>query len=123
MEERTVNGIRSLKKDPDGFTAELNAKEDGYVLFTVPHDDGFSAQVDGEPVEILETNGMMAVPVEKGNNEIRFTWRNYDLMAGALCSAAGVTALVFYLRLAGRTKTRLRLKKPAVYDKIHMNMW
>ena len=102
VKERTVNGIRSLKKDPDGFTAELNAKEDGYVLFTVPHDDGFSAQVDGEPVEILETNGMMAVPVEKGNNEIRFTWRNYDLMAGALCSAAGVTALVFYLRLAGR---------------------
>ena len=102
VKEHMINGITSLKKDPDGFTAELNAREDGYVLFTVPHDDGFSAQVDGEPVEILETNGMMAVPVEKGENEIRFTWRNYDLMAGILCSAAGVTAFAFYLRLARR---------------------
>ena len=70
--------------------------------FTVPYDDGFSAQVNGETVEILETNGMMAVPVEKGENEIRFTWRNYDLMAGVLCSAAGVQRCL-YLR-AGRER-------------------
>ena len=48
---------------------------------------------------------MMAVPVEKGENEIRFTWRNYDLMAGVLCSAAGVTAFAFYLWLGRRRET------------------
>ena len=105
VKERMANGISCLNKDPDGFTVELNARKDGYALFTVPHDDGFSAQVDGEPVEILETNGMMAVPVEKGENEIRFTWRNYDLMAGVLCSAAGVTAFAFYLWLGRRRET------------------
>ena len=104
VKEREVNGIRSMKKEPDGFTAKLNARKDGYVLFTVPYDDGFCAQVDGEPVEILETNGMMAVPVEKGENEIRFIWRNYDLMAGALCSVAGVTALAFYLQLTPKER-------------------
>ena len=105
VKERMANGISCLKKDPDGFTVELNARKDGYALFTVPHDDGFSAQVDGETVEILETNGMMAVPVEKGENEIRFTWRNCDLMAGVLCSAAGVTAFAFYLWLGRRRET------------------
>lgn len=108
VKEREVNGIRSMKKEPDGFTAKLNARKDGYVLFTVPYDDGFRAQVDGEPVEILETNGMMAVPVKKGENEIRFIWRNYDLMAGALCSVAGATALAFYLQLT-RRRERMRL--------------
>ena len=108
VKEREVNGIRSMKKEPDGFTAKLNARKDGYVLFTVPYDDGFRAQVDGEPVEILETNGMMAVPVKKGENEIRFIWRNYDLMAGALYSVAGVTALAFYLQLT-RRRERMRL--------------
>ena len=108
VKEREVNGIRSMKKEPDGFTAKLNARKDGYVLFTVPYDDGFRAQVDGEPVEILETNGMMAVPVKKGENEIRFIWRNYDLIAGALCSVAGVTALAFYLQLT-RRRERMRL--------------
>lgn len=108
VKEREVNGIRSMKKEPDGFTAKLNARKDGYVLFTVPYDDGFRAQVDGEPVEILETNGMMAVPVKKGENEIRFIWRNYDLIAGALCSVAGATALAFYLQLT-RRRERMRL--------------
>lgn len=108
VKEREVNGIRSMKKEPDGFTAKLNARKDGYVLFTVPYDDGFRAQVDGEPVEILETNGMMAVPVKKGENKIRFIWRNYDLMAGALCSVAGVTGLAFYLQLT-RRRERMRL--------------
>lgn len=104
VKERMINGITSLKKDPDGFTAELNAREDGYVLFTVPHDDGFSAQVDGEPVEILETNGMMAVPVEKGKNRICFTWQNYDLMIGAACTFSGILIWGFYSLLGNKKK-------------------
>lgn len=123
VKEREANGIRSLDRDPDGFTASLDAVQDGYVLFTVPYDDGFSAQVNGETVEILETNGMMAVPVEKGENTIRFTWRNFDLLAGMLCSAAGVVLFGIRRHEGSNTKKKEhRLKKPDVYGKIHMNI-
>ena len=121
VKERMAAGIESLEKDPRGFTARLDAGADGYVLFTVPYDDGFDARVNGEPAEVLETNGLMAVPVKKGENEIRFTYRNRDLTAGALCSAAGIAAFVLYRGLAGGAKLRAWLKPAHFYDKIHMN--
>ena len=90
--------------------------QDGYVLFTVPYDDGFSAQVNGETVEILETNGMMAVPVEKGENTIRFTWRNFDLMAGMLCSAAGV--VLFGIRRHEGSNTKKKERRKVCEEKV-----
>lgn len=105
LQERMQNGIGSMEKDPSGFAASMNVKKDGYALFTVPYDDGFRAQVNGEPVEILMSNGFMAVPVRKGENRIRFNYHNYDFMAGALCSAAGAALFVFYVKKdRGRTK-------------------
>lgn len=89
VKEREEKGIQSLEKDTDGFTATITTEKEAYVFFSVPHDKGFRAQVNGKRVEILKTNGMMAVPVEKGENRIRFTYRNYDLMAGAGCTVIG----------------------------------
>ena len=109
MQKREADGIHSLKKDSNGFTASLNAREDGYVLFTVPYDDGFRAQVNGEPVQILESNGMMAVPAEKGENRIRFTWKNYDLMAGTACTVCGTLLWALYIWLENRRIEKKRL--------------
>lgn len=97
VSERVENGIQSLEKDPEGFTAVLNTDGEGYAFFSVPHDDGFRAEVNGERVEIMETNGMMAVPVEKGRNQIRFTYRNEDFLMGVLCSAVGVVLFGIYV--------------------------
>lgn len=105
-EERAANGIRSLLRDPDGFTATLDAEREGYVFFSVPYDDGFRAQVNGRTVTILETNGMMAVPVGAGENTIRFTWHNSSLAAGALCSAAGLVLFGIYAALPRRRAGR-----------------
>lgn len=109
VQKREADGIHSLKKDSNGFTASLNAREDGYVLFTVPYDDGFRAQVNGEPVQILESNGMMAVPAGKGENRIRFTWKNHDLMAGTACTVCGTLLWALYIWLENRRIEKKRL--------------
>ena len=109
VQKREADGIHSLKKDSNGFTASLNAREDGYVLFTVPYDDGFRAQVNGEPVQILESNGMMAVPAEKGENRIRFIWKNHDLMAGTACTVCGTLLWALYIWLENRRIEKKRL--------------
>ena len=106
--ERQKNGIETLEKDADGFTALLTADGNGYAFFSVPYDKGFSAQVNGEEVEIMKTNGMMAVPVEQGENRIRFTYRNYDLMAGTVCTAAGIILWGIYLADVKRKKRNKR---------------
>jgi hypothetical protein len=36
-----------------GFNAHINASEAGLVIFTIPHDKGFSATVDGTKAEII----------------------------------------------------------------------
>ena len=87
--ERERNGIKTLDKDPGGFTATLAADRGGYAFFSVPYDRGFHAQVNGKAAQILKTNGMMAVLVEPGENRIRFSYRNDDLTAGAVCTIAG----------------------------------
>ena len=104
VKERMEKGIENLEKDSGGFTAEITAEKDGYVFFSVPYDKGFSAQVNGEPVEIMKTNGMMAVRVEAGKNQIRFTYRNYDLMAGMFCTVLGVVFLGFYILNGSKNK-------------------
>ena len=62
--------------------------------------------MNGEPVEIMKTNGMMAVRVEAGKNQIRFTYRNYDLMAGMFCTVLGVVFLSFHILNGSKNKDK-----------------
>ena len=62
-----------------------------YAFFSVPYDRGFKAYVNGNKVEILKTNGMMAIPLEKGINKIKFVYMNYDLVIGL------ISTIVFFI--------------------------
>ena len=42
--------------------------------------------------------------LEKGENRIRFTWRNYDLMAGIACTVCGTFLWGLYI-WSGNRKT------------------
>ena len=41
----------------DGFTASITLDRDNLVFFSVPYDEGFSALVNGEEVEVLNVDG------------------------------------------------------------------
>ncbi len=84
--QRSSHGAVSLEKDRTGFTARFKTDRPAYAFFSVPYDKGFQAYVNGERTEIIDTNGMMAVFLGQGNNEVRFIYRNYDLMLGVGCT-------------------------------------
>lgn len=86
---RTASGSESLTKEWDGFTSVITSDGSKYAFFSVPYADGFRAYVNGEETEILQANGMMAVRLEDGKNEIRFVYRNDGLLAGAVCTVLG----------------------------------
>ena len=48
------------------FRSEITSASDQYAFFSVPYDKSWHATVNGEPVEILKINGLMAVPVSAG---------------------------------------------------------
>lgn len=55
-----------------GFTSKIVCDKDKYAFFSVPFGKRWSASVNGESVEILNINGLMAVPVFAGDNQIQF---------------------------------------------------
>lgn len=61
------------------------------MLLTIPYDDGWTAYVNGEEVEIKEAaNALMAVPVTEGENEIELKYHVPGAKTGVLLSIAGI---------------------------------
>lgn len=88
-----------------GFTAHIDAKQAGMLVFTIPYDKGFSATVDGQKAEIIPCDvSFMGVWVEPGEHEIQFTYRTRMLGLGAAMSAASVAVLIVYVILAKKKK-------------------
>ncbi len=106
--ERSATASTSFVFDSYGFTAEMTCESANLAFFSVPYEDGWSAKVNGEPVEIqLVDVGFMAVPVEEGENVIEFTYETPGLKLGAVISGAGVLLLIGYLLIGRRfSKTK-----------------
>ena len=96
-----ANACYAFETRSDGFTARINAKEAGLVVFTIPHDKGFRAEVDGQSAEIIPCSvSFMGVWVEPGEHEIVFTYRTRMLRLGVAMSALAASVLAGYVALA-----------------------
>ncbi len=103
--EKQQNCASSFTFDSKGFEAQIELEKPELVFFSVPYSKGWSAQVNGEDVQVEEVSfGMMAVRAEKGNNSIVFTYRTPGLALGLLIS--GVSVLIFFIYIIISLKTR-----------------
>ncbi|MBQ6183527.1 MAG: YfhO family protein [Clostridia bacterium] len=103
LQNRTCS---SFERDGGSFKAEIALDSPNVVVFTVPYDDGWSATVNGKPVDIRQvTYGFMGVECSgsaDGNYVIEFTYSVPGLLWGALASLFGVIVLVVYLLVCRR---------------------
>lgn len=87
-----------FETDSLGFTSKITLAEDNLVFFSVPYEKGWSATVNGEPVEVEKVNlGFMAVKASAGENVIRFTFVPPGLVLGAGVTAGSILLLIVYL--------------------------
>lgn len=99
-QNRRATAGDSFVIDRRGFTSEINLPRENLVFYSVPHDKGWSATVNGEPAEIQKVSiGFMAVRAPAGQNTIRFTYTPPGLYAGIAASAGGLVLLLIYLLL------------------------
>ncbi|MDY2510484.1 MAG: YfhO family protein [Ruminococcus callidus] len=99
--ERAETACDTFQYDSKGFQATIQTVRPNLVFFSVPWDEGWSAEVNGEPVEIEKVDtGFMAVPVNAGNSEIVFTYHTPGLKTGALLSLGGLVLFIGYLSIA-----------------------
>lgn len=94
------NTCYSFEYVQNGFKAEIiNKDDDNLLFFSVPYDEGWSAFVNGEEVEIEKVNvGFMAVKIE-GNTKsnIEFKYETPGLKIGFIITMAAVAVYMLYL--------------------------
>ena len=109
--ENRANACSGFTADSSGFSAVWSGERSCLLFFSVPHDAGWSATVDGEKTEILTLNyGLMGIVVPSGEAvEVRFRFTPPGLTAGWILSAAAAAGLLTAggLWLIGRGKRRM----------------
>ncbi len=79
------------------FESTITADGDKYAFFAVPYDKSWKATVNGSETQILNINGLMAVKVSQGMNNIRFDYEYKPLKYGIVLSIVGVLGWAAYV--------------------------
>ncbi|GEM_PF-104044 len=73
----------------NSFETRLSSDAEGCAFFSVPYDRFWQCTVNGESVQILSVNGLMAVPVTEGENHVQFVYRYTPLRTALGCTVVG----------------------------------
>jgi len=123
-QELKKTSAQSFKITDNGFKAELYRESKNLVFFSVPYNEGWTATVNGEPVEIEKVNvGFMAVPVEAGNSTIKFTYKTPLLDEGIMVSFGAIIVFLIYFLIAYFVTKRSRDKVLYPEGEILLNRW
>ena len=88
----------SFEKTKNGFKAEITLEKDNLVFYSIPYDEGWTAYVNGEKVDIEKVNvGFMAVLAKSGTNTIEFKYETPGLNIGILITLSSILVLIIYL--------------------------
>lgn len=111
-------GIALLRDEPLVLTAfsdtrirgTVAVKQDGLLYTSIPYEKGWTAYVDGKPVEIAATydpkaenvkltDAVIALPLSAGMHDVEFRFTAPGLKLGALISCGGIALLALLLLL------------------------
>ena len=106
---RKKQSCSSFEYNNTGFTAEIDrtaCNQNTLLFFSVPYEDGWSAQVNGKNVDIEKVNvGFMAIEVPANQVcKIAFTYNTPGLNAGIIISIAASAVFIIYILLVKNYK-------------------
>ena len=79
----------------------IDVKEAGRLIFSIPNEEGWTLYVDGKETEILDfKDTFISVYLEEGHHDIELKYMTPGLMAGAIISAVCIG--LFALTMLGR---------------------
>lgn len=105
--ERQNNSSSSFKYDSKGFESEITLEKPSLVFYSVPYSDGWTAEVNGKPVDVEKVSyGFMAVKADAGNNKIVFHYRTPALTAGMIITFSGIAGLAVYMIICRKVRRK-----------------
>jgi hypothetical protein len=92
---------------PNEITAQVDAAQSGYVVFSESLVPGWIAFVNEQPVQVVRANSLFrAVPVAAGQNRVRMVYDPWSFRLGALIT--GLTPVVVLVVLVSLVLVRRR---------------
>ena len=95
-DERKAESSKEFEVRRTGFTSVIDASSEKYAFFSVPYSKRWSATVNGSHVSILNINGLMAVPVEAGENVIDFDYSVRVNVLSLIISVISLAVTIFF---------------------------
>ena len=90
------------------IAATFNAAQDETLVISQPYEDGWTATVNGQPVELQAAyDGLMGIPVQTGDNVVELRYFTPGLVPGAVVGIASVTLFAVW-RIAARRRSMLQ---------------
>ena len=85
--------VTDFTRDTNGFSGKITVDSAKTILFTVPWDKGWRAQIDGQEVPIKNSLGFMIIQVPEGSHTIRFQYRIPGGRLGIVFSVIGFMSI------------------------------
>ena len=114
--EKLLSSAVKLDKFSDTkLSGTVNAAETGLCYFSIPYEKGWTAYVDNEKADIQTVgDAMLAVPVEKGNHNIKLVYFPEGMTLGIMISSVAfiIWALILLAEfdIINKIILRIRLK-------------
>lgn len=90
------------------IAATFNAAQDETLVISQPYEDGWTATVNGQPIELQAAyDGLMGIPVQTGDNVIELRYFTPGLVPGAVVGIASVTLFAIW-RIAAHRRSMLQ---------------
>ncbi len=112
VEARQSMSAASFAYTNSGAISEITLEKDNLVFFSIPFDAGFTATVNGIPVEIEKVNfGLSAVYCNAGENIIEFKYIPPFFIEGIILSGISIGIALILFLLDKFSKTIIRHRK------------
>ena len=96
-DERAASACTEFGFDKNGWHATAEMERDNLLLFSIPYDSGFSAEIDGRDAEVERADfALTAIYVPKGRHEITVTYLPKGFVPAAAVSALTAAAIVMF---------------------------
>ena len=87
--------VNITKMSDDELLGNINVTKDGYLVTSIPYDEGFTLYIDDEKVEIEKVNkAFVGSKITKGEHSIRLVYNSPWLNYGLITSGLGLLFLI-----------------------------
>lgn len=106
---RNVTPLNITKRKGNTIEGKIKVEENGYFMFTIPYDKGFTAYVDSKEVDIEKLDyAFIGFPIKKGEHKIRLEYHSPLLKEAKMISLAGFILFIYVVHYEKNLKKRYK---------------